>query len=192
MNAIIDVLLIWSPKILAAILALYFWRNCHRYGWPVLAGFLTLILACFAMAFGEGYYLTTNALPWFFGLEKNFAKLENANAAFFLAFLGIVTWWIAVFILPKIATWWSKMKYLPGNITPTSISAIGLLLFLFISANASANLCKAKGFTWGLSAVSFGGNIGGDAADLFQDQNHDLQEQIGELQAKTPARPNRN
>lgn len=183
MNALLD----WSVRLLILTLCIYWWHRTQKYGafrWGALAA--SMIVA-FGMALGEGYFLLTGKLPWFFGLEQIFSARDDAGPAALLVISGIVMWWFTSWILskPTISDWWNRSSWVPGKISRISISGIGLALTVFIASQASANLCKSHGFTWGMNVVAMGGNIAADAAELGQGENDKLQDDLDKARLKT-------
>lgn len=180
----IDAILHWSFRLLIMGLFILWWHRCYKYAWTKIAAIVTSVLMFFGMAIGEGYYLKTGKLPWFFGLEGKFAERNDAGAAFFLILLGVGAWFLAAWLLPKFANWWNAQKYAPGSITKMSICGIGLVLLLFISGNASANICRSYGFTWGIHVVSLGGNICAEASELGLSENDNMQDDFDNMRTK--------
>lgn len=192
----LDTILDWSFRLLMMGLFILWWHRCHKYGWTKINALVTSILACFGAAIGEGYYLKTGKLPWFFGAEETFAGRDDGAAAFFLVLLGIITYVAVVWLLPKFANWWNSAKYAPGSITKVSISGIGLVILLFVCGNASANLCRSYGYTWGIQVVSLGGNICAEASEIGLTENDRMQEDFDEMgsraQRRAPIKEHRN
>lgn len=191
-----DTILNWSFRLLLMGVCVLWWHRCYKYNWPKIAAIVATLLMFFAWAIGEGYYLYTGKLPWFFGLEKTFAARDDGGAAFFLILLGIIAWMLTAWLLPKCATRWSNSKWLPGKISPMSLSGIGLVMLLFVSVNVSANICHSYGYTWGLQIVSFGGNICAEASEIGLTENDKMQDDIDQARAKAqrkaPIREHRN
>lgn len=184
----LEAILNWSFRLLIMGLCILWWHRCHKYAWPKITAVVTTIIMFFGMAVFEGYYLKTGKLPWFFGLEGKFAERHDAGPAFFLILLGIATWFLVAWLLPKFSTWWNAQKYTPGSITKMSICGIGLMLLIFVSGNASANVCHSYGYAWGTEIVSLGGNICADASELGLSENDRMQNEFDESLAKTERR----